>query len=165
MHLTPSEELILNGEQGYVLQKAMEILAALGDIYDADRLIPIKSTQIAGVSYKNIGEAGLEWISGLSGTVKVPSILNPAGLDRVRWRELSISEEFAAKQEEVIRAYESLGILPWCTCTPYEIQADLAMPGDADNSLLTSETFGSMRFHIHGSGGNFHMPCSDEGDE
>jgi len=130
MHLTQSEELILNGEQGYVLQKAMEILAALGDIYDADRLIPVKSTQIAGVSYKNIGEAGLEWISSLSGTVKVPSILNPAGLDRVRWRELSISEEFAAKQEEVIRAYESLGILPWCTCTPYEIRADLAMPGD-----------------------------------
>jgi len=130
MHLTPSEELILNGEQGYVLQKAMEILTALGDIYDADRLIPVTSTQIAGVSYKNIGEAGLEWISGLSGTVKVPSILNPAGLDRVRWRELSISEEFAAKQEEVIRAYESLGILPWCTCTPYEIQADLALPGD-----------------------------------
>jgi len=86
MHLTPSEELILHGERGYVLQKAMEILAALGDIYDADRLIPI-------------------------------------------WRELSISEEFAAKQEEVIRAYENLGILPWCTCTPYEIRADLAMPG------------------------------------
>ncbi|MEA1894871.1 MAG: aconitase X [Euryarchaeota archaeon] len=69
-------------------------------------------------SYKNLCEAGLEWISGLSGTVKVPSILNPAGLDRVRWRELSIPEEFAAKQEAVIRAYESLGILPWCTCTP-----------------------------------------------
>ncbi len=130
MHLTPSEERILNGEQGYVLQKAMEILAALGDIYDADRLIPVKSTQIAGVSYKNIGEAGLEWISGLSGKVKVPSVLNPAGLDRVRWKELSISEEFAAKQDEVIRAYESLGILPWCTCTPYEIRTDLAMPGD-----------------------------------
>ncbi|MEA1997958.1 MAG: aconitase X [Euryarchaeota archaeon] len=36
----------------------------------------------------------------------------------MRWRELSIPEEFAAKQEAVIRAYESLGILPWCTCTP-----------------------------------------------
>ncbi|MEA1895489.1 MAG: aconitase X [Euryarchaeota archaeon] len=118
MHLTASEELILNGEQGYVLQKAMEILAALGNIYDADRLIPVKITQIAGVSYKNLCEAGPEWISGLSGTVKVPSILNPAGLDRMRWGELSIPEEFAAKQEAVIRAYESLGILQWCTCTP-----------------------------------------------
>jgi len=144
MHLTPSEELILNGEQGYVLRKAMEILAALGDIYDADRLIPIKSTQIAGVSYKNIGEAGL---------------------DRVRWRGLSISEEFAEKQEEVIRAYDNLGILPWCTCTPYEIMTNLAMPKDADNSLLTSETFGSMRFHIHGSRGNCHVPFLDEGGE
>ncbi|MEA2003896.1 MAG: aconitase X, partial [archaeon] len=43
MHLTQSEELILNGEHGDVMQKAMEILAALGDIYDADRLIPVRS--------------------------------------------------------------------------------------------------------------------------
>ena len=48
-------------------QKAIEILAALGDIYGADRLIPIKSAQIAGVSYKTIGDAGLEWISDLKG--------------------------------------------------------------------------------------------------
>ena len=130
MHLTQSEELILNGEHGDVMQKAMEILAALGDIYDADRLIPVRSTQIAGVSYKTICDAGLEWISDLSGTVRVPSILNPAGLDRLRWRELSISEEFAAKQEAIIDAYERLGILSWCTCTPYDIRTDIARLGD-----------------------------------
>ncbi|MEA1944506.1 MAG: aconitase X catalytic domain-containing protein, partial [Euryarchaeota archaeon] len=130
MYLTPSEELILNGEHGYTMQKAMEILVALGDIYNADRLIPIRSTQIAGVSYKTIGDAGLEWLSDLHGTVSVPSILNPAGIDRVRWRELGISEEFAVKQEQIIGAYEKLGIRTWCTCTPYDIQDDLARIGD-----------------------------------
>ena len=44
--------------QGPTLQKMMEILVALGDIYGADKLIPVKSAQIAGVSYKTIGDAG-----------------------------------------------------------------------------------------------------------
>jgi predicted aconitase len=59
MYLTPEEEDLLNGESGPTYQKAIEILAALGDIYGANRLIPIKSAQIAGVSYKTIGDAGL----------------------------------------------------------------------------------------------------------
>ena len=130
MYLTASEEEILAGEQGYVLQKAMEILAALGDIYGADRLIPVKSTHIAGVSYKTIGDAGLEWISDLSGVARVPSILNPAGIDRLRWGELGVSEEFAAKQEQIIEAYEKLGIIAECTCTPYNIRDDIAEIGD-----------------------------------
>ncbi|MDL5501946.1 MAG: aconitase X, partial [Candidatus Methanoperedens sp.] len=71
MYLTPEEEKIFNGERGPTYQKAIEILVALGDIYDADRLIPIRSAQIAGVSYKTIGDAGLEWISDLKGKVAV----------------------------------------------------------------------------------------------
>ncbi len=130
MYLTPEEENILKGESGATYQKAIEILTALGDIYDADRLIPIKSAQIAGVSYKTIGEAGLEWISDLKGTVAVPSILNPAGMDRECWKEMGISGDFAAKQEKIIRAYEALGIRTECTCTPYAIFDNLARFGD-----------------------------------
>jgi predicted aconitase len=55
MHLTREEESIYNGEQGPTLQKMMEILVAQGDIYDARKLIPVKSAQIAGVSYKTMG--------------------------------------------------------------------------------------------------------------
>ena len=38
MYLTPEEEKLFNGESGPTYQKAIEILAALGDIYGADRL-------------------------------------------------------------------------------------------------------------------------------
>lgn len=130
MYLTPEEEKTLNGEYGATYQKAIEILVALGDIYDADRLIPIKSAQIAGVSYKTIGEAGLEWISDLKGKVVVPSILNPAGMDRECWKEMGINGDFAAKQEKIIRAYEALGVRTECSCTPYAIFDDLAGFGD-----------------------------------
>ena len=74
MHLSREEERAYQGDLGETLRRAMEILVALGDIYGADRLIPVKSVQVAGVSFKTIGEAGLEWISDLRGKVAVPSV-------------------------------------------------------------------------------------------
>jgi predicted aconitase len=130
MHLTKEEERTLNGEYGETLQKAIEILVALGDIYGADRLIPIKSAQIAGVSYKTIGDAGLEWISDLRGKVKVPAILNPAGMDLERWQDMGVSKDFAKKQNEIIKAYEKLGVNAKCTCTPYYLEGFTARYGD-----------------------------------
>ena len=129
MYLSREEEGIYQGEQGETLRRMMEILVALGDIYGAERLVPVRSVQIAGVSYKNIGEAGLEWISDLQGRVAVPSILNPAGMDLCRWKEMGIGEEFARKQQETIEAYRKLGVAIDCTCTPYQIY-DLASLGD-----------------------------------
>jgi predicted aconitase len=126
MYLSGEEELIYQGQRGESLRRAMEILVALGDIFDADRLIPVKSVQIAGVSFKNIGEAGLEWISDLKGKVVVPSILNPAGMDLSRWQEMGIDENFARKQKSVIDAYLRLGIAIDCTCTPYQINPQIA---------------------------------------
>ena len=130
MYLTKEEEQILNGEAGETLRQAIEILVALGDIYGADRLIPIKSAQIAGVSYKTIGDAGLEWISDLEGQVKVPSILNPAGMDLEDWERLRISPEFAEKQKAIVQAYKKLGIRCECTCTPYTLEGFSVNYGD-----------------------------------
>src|SRR5664279_2828535 len=120
MYLSREEEDIYRGDKGETLRRMMEILVALGEIYGAERLVPIRSAQIAGVSYKNIGEAGLEWISDLHGRVVVPSILNPAGMDLCRWAEMGISEEFASRQKAAIEAYRKLGVTIDCTCTPYQ---------------------------------------------
>ncbi len=130
MYLSREEESIYQGEHGETLRRMMEILVALGDIYEAKRLIPVKSVQIAGVSFKNIGDAGLEWISDLRGRVVVPSILNPAGMDLLRWKEMGISEDFASRQQATIDAYQRLGVTIDCTCTPYQIYDSLASLGD-----------------------------------
>lgn len=97
MHLNRNDEDILAGELGAVKQKAMEILVALGDIYKAERLVPIESAQIAGVSYKTIGDAGLEYLTDLTGNVTVPTMLNPMGMDRYKWRQMGIDESFVEK--------------------------------------------------------------------
>lgn len=120
MYLTNDEERILKGEEGYAKQKAMEIVTALGDIYGADRLIPISSAQIAGVSYTSLGDEGMEWLESLQGChVVVPAMLNPASIDIENWRDMGASSEYACKQLRIINIYRQLGVKPICSCTPY----------------------------------------------
>lgn len=119
LNLTKREERILEGEEGAGPQKAMEILVALGDIYDAERLIPVESAQIAGVSYKTMGDAGLEFIEDFSreAKVKVKSMLNPAGMDLDN--KNYESDYFREKQKRLVSAYQNMGVEVSCTCTPY----------------------------------------------
>jgi len=121
MHLTREEEAMLAGEQGYATQKAMQILVALGKIYDAERLVKVSSVQVSGVSYKNLGDAGLEFLSELArdGRARVKTTLNPAGMSLSDWRSQGIDGRFAEKQLQVIDAYGKLGVEITCTCTPY----------------------------------------------
>ncbi|MFW6041161.1 MAG: aconitase X [Thermoplasmatota archaeon] len=119
MHLTKEEEDILAGQDGPGPAKAMELLIALGKIYDADKLIPIESAQIAGVSYKTMGDAGLKFIEDFSeiASVSVRAMLNPAGMDL--GKKGIESEDFRQKQLRLIDAYKRIGIEVSCTCTPY----------------------------------------------
>ena len=123
MYLTEKEQRMLDGAEGYAVRKSMEILVALGDIFGAKSLIKVGSVQVAGVSYHNLGDAGLEFLDTLAadGRVKVLTTLNPAGMDLENWQQLGISPEFAQKQNLVIDAFERMGILISCTCTPYLI--------------------------------------------
>jgi len=120
--LTKEEELMLSGEKGEGVQKAMEIVVALGKIYDAEKLVSVSSVQVSGVSYKNLGDAGIEFLeewAKTGGRISVKTTLNPAGMDLENWKKLGFSEEFANKQLKVIDAFRKMGISSGCTCTPY----------------------------------------------
>jgi predicted aconitase len=122
VYLTKAEEKILHGESGEIKAKAMRILATLGDIFEADNLIDVDSTQIAGVSYKTIGDAGLEFLEDWAKAdvqVVVESWMNPAGMDLDEWNKLGFPSDFAKKQLRIIKALTSMGIKQSCTCTPY----------------------------------------------
>ena len=112
-----------DGEYGETIRKSMDILVALGDIYGASKLVDITSAQVSGVSYKTIGEAGLEYLQDLakdgSGKATINASLNPPGTDLDNWKELGFPEYFAVKQNEIVDAYADLGIAKTCTCTPY----------------------------------------------
>ncbi|MBM4430064.1 MAG: DUF521 domain-containing protein [Chloroflexi bacterium] len=122
MHLTKIERAMLVGAEGPAVQKAMQIVVALAEIYEAPSLVAVASAQIAGVSYKNLGDAGLEFLqewAGQGARVRVPAFLNPAGMDLERWMEMGVSPEFAGQQQRVIEAFAAMGVSLTCTCTPY----------------------------------------------
>ncbi len=121
MYLNKEQEAMLNGEYGSIVSKMMRLLVRLGDIYKAEKMIPVASVQVAGVSYKSIGDAGLEFLQDIAkeAKVKVLTFLNPAGMDLENWKEMGISEEFAKKQLAIIEAFKKMGIVISATCTPY----------------------------------------------
>jgi len=113
---------MLNGEHGEVVERSFRLLMRLGEIYGADRMIPVGSVQVAGVSYKSIGDPGLEFLEDIAekgAKVRVPTSLNPPGMDLEDWKELGFPEDFAEKQLRIIDAFEKMGIMMTATCTPY----------------------------------------------
>ena len=123
MRLNLEEREMLDGKYGKATKKSMEILTTLGEIFDAEDMIDIYGVQIAGVSYDNLGEAGLEFLYEMAedGKVRVLTTLNPAGMDRENWQALGIDEEFAINQNRAIDAFAKMGIITTCSCTPYLI--------------------------------------------
>jgi predicted aconitase len=122
MDLTQEERQMLAGDHGRATRKAMEILTALGTIYAATRMVPVASVQIAGVSFDNLGEAGLDFLSEMAadgGKVRALTTLNPAGMDIENWQALGIDADFARDQIRVIDAYAKMGVVTTCSCTPY----------------------------------------------
>ena len=113
---------MLNGEQGEVVERLFRLLVRLGDIYGAEKMIPVGSVQVAGVSYKSIGDPGLEFLEDFASKgakVKVLTFLNPAGMDMENWKELGFPEDFARNQIRIMDAFRQMGIVVTATCTPY----------------------------------------------
>jgi predicted aconitase len=123
LKLTPEEKDMLAGKYGKATKKALDLIVNLGEIYGAERLIPVSSVQIAGVSYHNLGEAGLAYLADMAidGKVRVLTTLNPAGMDLEEWKKHGISEDFAVNQQRVVDAFARMGVITTCTCTPYLI--------------------------------------------
>ncbi|MHB0877311.1 MAG: aconitase X [Anaerolineae bacterium] len=122
LRLTDEEEAMLRGDSGPGVRRAMEMVVALARIYGAADLVPVRSAQVAGVSYANIGDAGLEFLQQWAdegARARVPAFLNPAGMDLEQWQSLAVPADFAAKQLAVVEAYTRMGVQPTCTCAPY----------------------------------------------
>ncbi len=115
---------MLRGERGPIVQKSMKLLVTLGDVFGAEKLGKITSAHVSGVSYKNIGDPGLEfledWASG-GAVTRVPTTVNPCGMDMERWREFGISEAFAEKQTRLVNALDRMGATKSLSCIPYII--------------------------------------------
>jgi len=118
VYLTKEEEQILNGELGEGMQKAMELLVAIGDAYDAERMIPISRAHAA-----SSGQEGdmyfVELLANGGASCRVPTSTNPVYDIEYFDGIFEIPEEEAEVPRRVKEGYKRVGaMLSWC-CIPY----------------------------------------------
>ncbi len=119
MHLTKEEEQMLDGECGFGTQKAMELLVAIGDAYDAEKMIPVSRAHAA-----SSGQEGdlyfVELLADGGAKCVVPTSTNPV-YDIPYFHGLyhDIPRDQAEVARRVMDAYKRVGaILSW-SCVPY----------------------------------------------
>ena len=125
MILTPEQENILEGKQGKTKQKAIRLLIDLGKAAKANRLVPVTSAHVSGVSPLTGGDGLIKFLEDLvsdsDGTAVVETSLNSAGCDRNRFEEMDIPvKDYVEKQQMILDSYEKLGIELSLSCTPYD---------------------------------------------
>jgi len=121
IELTPEERDIAGGARGPAAAMAMRILAEMGRLLGADRLIPIASAHIDGCLYH--GDSGVHFAERLvegDGKVAVPTTLNVGALDLLHPNRVTAAPERRAMMLRLMRAYEALGCKPTWTCAPYQ---------------------------------------------
>ena len=124
MQLTHEEEQMLAGKRGYPVQKSMEILVQLGQIYGAERMIKVANVHMPGSSVVVAGEAGTKFVESMAargGKFCALTTLNTGAVNFDAWRETGYPEETFRMQERLTNAYHKLGAITCHTCTPYLI--------------------------------------------
>jgi predicted aconitase len=132
MQLTKEEEQMLAGKQGWPVQKSMEILVQLGEIYGAEKMIKVSHVHMPGSWVVVAGEAGTKFVekmAGLDGKFCAATTLNPGALNFDAWEETGYSEQTYKLQRRLTDAYVAMGAVPCHTCTPYLI-GDCPRRGD-----------------------------------
>ena len=133
MYLTEEEELMLAGDYGEAVKLSMEILTGIGHVYEAERLVPVRSVH-AGCAYPNFQASVelMEKFAELGGkfrtTTTVNPRLNPHNVDL--WGDLQEPEELKLANIRQNRAIEQMGVIPNWSCTPY-FEGNLPRFGEA----------------------------------
>lgn len=124
MNLTKEEQEMLSGERGEAVQKAMELLVAMGDCYGAEEMIPVTSAHLSAANPINAGKGGTNFIKNMAekgGKFVIPTTTNPASLDPWAWKAMGFTEELYHEQAALSEAIRKMDGLICNTCTPYLI--------------------------------------------
>lgn len=131
MELTRRETDMLTGKLGKGFQKSMELLVAVGKVFNAKNMIPVTSSHLV-IPEIQLFPKGNEATWGMEVTRKlvdgvdsfsVPSTLNPMILDIEKADALNIPKKFVDEMshtfKKALEFYENKGAVPSYSCTPF----------------------------------------------
>ncbi len=120
MFLSKEDEAILAGERGEGVQRAMELLVAIGEAFDASKMIPVTRAHAAAS-----GQEGdlffVEILAKGKAHCKIPTTTNPV-VDFDYFQnimDLSQEHEEASVAWKVKSYYKEIGAVMSQSCTPY----------------------------------------------
>jgi predicted aconitase len=123
MYLTKFEEEMLNGEYGYARALALKVIVRVGEALGAQELVEVSHAHISGISYLNIGDAGLEFIEDIvnaGGTAYVFTSANPY-MVLSDFLGCKHDDKVINKQLRIINTLNRLGV-KFYTCVPYNVR-------------------------------------------
>ncbi len=157
IQLTDDQRAMLAGEQGRARQMGMRLLLDLAAMAGAERLVPIASAHLSGVSPLTGGLGLRQFLARLADEpgegVAVPTTLNAAGCDEDQFPAMRIVEpDFLDHHREIVASYAGLGVKTIQSCVPYEweeVQPTLA-PGipaawAESNAICFANSYCGMR--------------------
>ncbi len=131
MKLTDKEKEMLDGVKGTGPQSAMRLLVTLGEIYGAERMIPVSSCHVGGRSYLISGEENIEWMNDLlqgGARFRVFTSTNPCSVDFQQWQKMGLPDKLVFDQRRTDDTYMKMGAIPLGSCLPYQL-GNLPLPG------------------------------------
>ncbi|MBA3031229.1 MAG: DUF521 domain-containing protein [Desulfobacteraceae bacterium] len=119
MKLEPEQKDILAGEKGIVLANALKTMVQYGNVFEAKRLVPIKSSHLAGTfgvsTYKSYYRI-LEQMVEENITCRVPTTINPRPGHQLNW----INRIAFSSQKKLDALLSDIGVIPNYSCVCYD---------------------------------------------
>lgn len=132
MVLTDEEKRMLAGEDGEAISLSMGLLVKFGEVFGAERMVPVRSAHIACsypefISAVEVREKFAQLGAKFRTMTTVNPVVNPDYFDR--WKDLPEPEELKRNSVRQIKALEKMGVIPNWSCTPY-FQGNLPRLGE-----------------------------------
>ena len=122
MRLTDVEESMLAGDRGPACKWAIEHQLQVGRMFDATEMVPVSQAHMMA-DPESLGEAGVEFVERLAadgGSVSVPMITDPRGVDLNHYLPLGQTQEMADLERRFVTACQAMGIMMTDTCINYQ---------------------------------------------
>lgn len=118
MYLTVEEEKMLNGDYGEGVALAMKIQVAIGEAFNAERMVEIRRAHVA-LSNQEADTWFAEKLAVAGARCRVAPTTNP-GLDLAYFKQKGmLNDEDIKTMTRTHEAYKSLGACLSYSCTPY----------------------------------------------
>lgn len=118
MKLTQEQQEMLDGKYGKGTAYAMKIQVAIGESFDAERMVPITRAHVA-LSNQEADLWFAEKLLSAGARCRVAPTVNPGFCLSYIKSHGMVSEEFADLMQRTHNAYKSLGAILSYNCTPY----------------------------------------------